>query len=72
MKYISTRNKTISISPSEAIIQGISKDGGLFVPSALPKVDNLHTYMNMNYKELAYMIMSKFFTDFDLRNLNIV
>ncbi|NMB27043.1 MAG: threonine synthase [Tissierellia bacterium] len=69
MKYISTRNKTVSISPSEAIIQGISKDGGLFVPSILPKVDDLDTCMNMNYKELAYMIMSKFFTDFESKEL---
>ena len=32
MKYISTRDKGISISSSEAIVQGISMDGGLFVP----------------------------------------
>ena len=69
MKYISTRNKTTWTSPSEAIIQGISKDGGLFVPNMIPKIDNLDTCIDMNYKELAYMIMSKFFTDFEPKEL---
>ncbi len=65
MKYISTRNKTISISASEAIIQGISKDGGLFVPTSIPKIDNFKDLKEMSYKELAFAIMSKFLTDFE-------
>lgn len=71
MKYTSTRNKTVSISSSEAIIQGISKDGGLFVPTNIPKLNNIMDLKEMNYKELAFIIMSKFFTDFksnDLKN----
>ncbi len=65
MKYISTRDKTNLVSSSEAIIQGISRDGGLFVPKTLPKIDNLEIIAKMNYRELAFHIMSKFFTDFD-------
>lgn len=64
MRYISTRNKTIEVSSAEAIIQGISKDGGLFVPKVLPRVEGIENLMTMDYKELAYTIMSKFFTDF--------
>ncbi|MCQ4922442.1 threonine synthase [Tissierella carlieri] len=64
MRYISTRNKEISISSSEAIIQGISKDGGLFVPQILPRIEDLEAMENMHYKEIAYTIMKKFFTDF--------
>ncbi|CAK7028674.1 threonine synthase [Tissierella sp.] len=69
MRYISTRNKEISISSSEAIIQGISKDGGLFVPQILPRIEDLEAMENMGYREIAYTIMKKFFTDFELESL---
>jgi threonine synthase len=65
MRYISTRNKNIEVSSAEAIIQGISNDGGLFVPKKLPKIKDLEPTFNMNYKDLAYTIMSKFFVDFE-------
>src|SRR5699024_5523699 len=65
MQYISTRGKDINVSSSEAIIQGISKDGGLFVPKVFPKIANIEKLMGMDYKELAYEIMSKFITDFE-------
>ena len=64
MRYISTRNKSISVSSSKAVIQGISIDGGLFVPSNIPKINLLDT-IDMDYKELAFSIMSKFLTDFE-------
>lgn len=69
MEYISTRNKTISISSSEAIIQGISKDGGLFVPINIPEIENIGALKEADYKELAFIIMSKFFTDFELNTI---
>jgi len=65
MRYISTRNKSIEVSSVDAIIQGISQDGGLFVPKELPKIENLEMIFHMDYKELAYTIMSKFFLDFE-------
>lgn len=65
MKYISTRDKTILISSSEGIIQGLSKEGGLFVPRSIPKLDNLMALKEMEYKGLAYVIMKEFFTDFE-------
>lgn len=63
MRYISTRDKTISLKASQAIIQGISKDGGLFVPENIPLV-NIEKLKNLNYKDLAYEIMKGFLTDF--------
>lgn len=64
MKYISTRDKIKKVSSSTAIVQGISNDGGLFVPEFIPKVDNFKSLKDIGYKELAFIIMSKFFTDF--------
>ena len=39
MLYNSTENKNEVVSASQAIAQGISKDGGLFVPQSLPEYD---------------------------------
>lgn len=69
MKYTSTRDKTGSITSSNGILQGIGKDGGLFVPESIPKIENVKSLIDMDYKELAFSIMSKYFTDFDRNGL---
>ena len=38
MIYHSTRNSALSVSSAEAIAQGISADGGLFVPAFIPEL----------------------------------
>ena len=38
MLYTSTRNKTIKVSGASAIVNGISEDGGLYVPESIPKL----------------------------------
>ncbi len=63
--YKSTRGSGEGIEASKAILRGIAEDGGLFVPSEIPKIDKeLSVLAEMDYKELAYYVMSKFFTDF--------
>lgn len=63
--YKSTRGKVTGVKASEAILKGIAEDGGLFVPETMPKIEGtIEALVNLNYKELAYNIMSKFFTDF--------
>ena len=37
--YYSTRGDKQAYTASQAILQGLAKDGGLFVPDALPKLD---------------------------------
>lgn len=69
MRYISTRNEENSISSSEAILKGISEDGGLFVPESIPKIDNIKALLEMDYKGLAYEIIKLFFTDLDKNDL---
>ena len=65
MKYTSTRDNTIHINASEAILQGLSKDGGLFVPEHMPVMDcSLEDMAKMNYKEVAYEVMKLFIDDF--------
>lgn len=64
MKYISTRDNSVEVNSSQAIIQGISKDGGLFVPKHIPKIDDLESLVGKDYGEIAYRVMKEFLTDF--------
>ena len=64
MKYISTRNKEKTVSVSEAIIQGLADDGGLYTPQALDQKVDLASTLKMNYLELAQYILSLFLSDF--------
>lgn len=65
MLFKSTRGKGKSVNSASAIVRGIAEDGGLYVPTSIPKIDfNIDTLAKMNYKELAYFVMKEFFSDF--------
>lgn len=65
MRFISTRGGENNISSSQAIINGISKDGGLYVPENFPKVyEKIKNKSNISYKELSFEVIKEFFTDF--------
>lgn len=75
MKYISTRNKKIKVSAQEAIVQGLSSDGGLFVPSEFPVFleKELRLLMSTDYRGKAEYILSCYLPDFDKADIkNIV
>ncbi len=63
MKYISTRDKQKMVSPSEAIVKGIAEDGGLYVPTVIPEMEPIESYVHMSYKELAYEVLKRYFPD---------
>ena len=52
MKYNSTRNRSVSVSAAQAIAQGISADGGLFVPEVIPQLPQgaLEQLKDMTYQ----------------------
>lgn len=63
--YKSTRDADKSVTASEAILKGLAKDGGLFVPTCIPKLDvTMDDLKNMTYQETAYTVMKQFLTDF--------
>ncbi len=66
MQYHSTRSNRISVSAAQAIKQGLSGDGGLFVPESFPSVslDDIKSLADKSYNERAYFVLSKFLTDF--------
>ena len=39
MQFFSTRDTNRKVTSSEAIAQGLSDEGGLFVPESFPQVD---------------------------------
>ncbi len=70
--YSSTRDKEgVSVSAAAAIINGIAKDGGLFVPSYLPKIDlSFSELKNQDYKGLAGFLLGSLFVDFSEKEID--
>ena len=64
MYFISTRGNE-KVTGAQAIVQGLAKDGGLFVPEKFPTVtnDELESMMEMSYPERAAFILSKYLGD---------
>lgn len=74
MKYISTRGQSPALSFSEILLGGLAPDGGLYMPEAYPQfsADDLTAMRGMNYRDLAYTILSRLVDDIpaaDLRDI---
>ena len=66
MYFISTRGQGGKLPASKAIIQGIADDGGLFVPEYFPNIQgNLADFVDLEYEELAFEIIKRFFDDIE-------
>jgi len=66
MQYTSTRNSRLAVTASYAIANGISSEGGLYVPAQLPRVspDWIKKLSKLEYTERACRVLGKFLTDF--------
>ena len=63
--YQSTRGGQSGITASQAILQGLAEDGGLFMPNEIPKLDvEPEKLSSMTYQETAYEVMKLFLTDY--------
>ena len=65
MRYLSTRGGEKSAAAKEAIIKGLAKDGGLYVPESIPA---LNIQQGLSYQKLAKEILRPFlnFTEEEL------
>ncbi len=72
MLYTSTRNNKLRVTAAQAIAQGISEDGGLFVPCEIPKLslEIIGDMVNMTYIERAKTVLRIFLTDFTEEELS--
>lgn len=67
MEFTSTRDKnSTKFTSAQVIKQGLADDGGLFVPTEIPHLtkDEILTFCNFSYPELAATILSKFLSDY--------
>jgi len=63
--YSSTRSAGAPVSASQAILKGLSDDGGLFVPNQIPVLTkSLKELSEMTYSQVAYEVMKLYLTDF--------
>ena len=72
MNYNSTRDKNRVVTASQAIAQGISEEGGLFVPQELPQysVEDIKAMLGTDYKGRAKKIMGDFLGDFTAEEIS--
>ena len=67
--YISTRGLD-SKPASKAIVQGLAKDGGLFIIDNMPQIDFDKKWLKLSYKEVAFRILRLFLEDFTDDEIN--
>lgn len=63
MQFFSTRDQSRQVTASEAIAQGLSQEGGLFVPESFPQVD-VQALCGLDYPTLAAEILKQYLTDY--------
>ena len=70
MKFISTRGGE-KVTGARAIVQGLSPNGGLFVPEKFPQVSEkeLNEMLEMSYPERAAKILIKYLDEYDEKEL---
>lgn len=63
--YQSTRDEKNKVTASQAILQGLATDGGLFTPIDLPIVElDFECLKDASYQEVAKLVLSAFLDDF--------
>ncbi len=72
MYFNSTRNNNLRVTSAQAIKQGLSEEGGLFVPEFFPEVsmDEINSLKDRKYVDIAKFVLSKYLTDFTEDELN--
>jgi threonine synthase len=75
MKYVSTRGKAPELNFEEAMLTGLARDGGLYVPESWPQLSaaDIAGFAGMRYEEVAFQVMKPFigdtFNDEDFREI---
>lgn len=65
MQYISTRGKAPVLSFEEAMLSGLARDGGLYVPANIPQMsaDDIRAMQGLSYEDVAFRVMRLFVGD---------
>ena len=59
MRYISTRGQAPALSFEEAMLSGLARDGGLYVPETVPAMSaaDIRALHGLSYEETAFRVM---------------
>ena len=62
MKYISTRGQGPALDFEEAMLTGLARDGGLYVPQQWPSLtrDQIADFAGQRYEDVALQVMRPF------------
>ncbi len=65
MRYVSTRGQAPILSFDEAMLTGLARDGGLYVPEAVPTLSqgDIAALAGLPYEEVAFRVMRPFIGD---------
>ncbi len=75
MKYVSTRGAAPELTFEEAMMTGLARDGGLYVPDEIPQLSHaqIAAMAGQSYEDVAYAVMRPFigdtFSDDEFRKL---
>lgn len=73
MRYVSTRGKAPVLNFGDAMLTGLARDGGLYVPETVPQMsaDEIGALAGLSYEEIAFRVMKPFlaetFSDAELK-----
>lgn len=71
MRYVSTRGQAPVLNFEQAMLSGLARDGGLYLPETIPALDDLAALDGLPYEEVAFRVVRPFtgdsFTDDELR-----
>ncbi len=61
VKYYSTNRNSPEVTFREALLKGLAKDGGLYLPDSYPSLsrNDLESFTGMDYPDIAYIILNK-------------
>jgi len=70
MSFFSTRGGAC-VTASQAVLWGLAKDGGLYVPSMYPQLsqEKIAAFCQMNYQEIAQRVLRCFLEDYTLSEI---
>ncbi|MDG1470138.1 MAG: threonine synthase [Ascidiaceihabitans sp.] len=75
MKYISTRGQAPALTFEDAMLTGLARDGGLYVPETIPTLsaDQIANMAGKSYEDVAFTVMRPFvgdvFTDAEFKEI---
>jgi threonine synthase len=65
MRYVSTRGQVPMLPFEDAMLSGLARDGGLYVPASVPVMDQaeIAALAGLSYEEAAYRVMRPYIGD---------